>query len=173
MSGTEKALRAMSSPWKLPRLTRCLLKALSFYPLVALSLFNQVLGHCDSSRLPCSPQTTCRLKLFPSSPSLVAMEDRHSQCPGESWDNKRCLVPSDQNIPPATVARAPARPGRGIAIGRPVHEEDQSCVQPRQAPSAGCARSCFLVQLMSLWIRRLLWLRRAARGPLQTGLGRK
>lgn len=106
-------------------------------------------------------------------PGLVAMEDRHSQCPGESWDNKRCLVPSDQNIPPATVARAPARPGRGIAIGRPVHEEDQSCVQPRQAPSAGCARSCFLIQLMSLWIRRLLWLRRAARSPLQTGLGRK
>lgn len=23
-------------------------------------------------------------------------------------------------------------------MGRPVHEEDQSCVQPRQAPTAGC-----------------------------------
>lgn len=24
-------------------------------------------------------------------------------------------------------------------MGRPVHEEDQSCVQPRQAPTTGCA----------------------------------
>lgn len=140
MSGTEKALRAMSSPCKLPHLTQCLLKAFSFYPLVALGLFNQALGHHDSSRLPpCSPHTTCCLSLFPSSLNLVAMEDRHSKCPGESWDNKRCLVPFDQNISPATVSRAPARPGRGRAMGRPVQEEDQSCVQPRQAPTAGCA----------------------------------
>lgn len=59
--------------------------------------------------------------------------------PGESWDNIRCLVPFDQNIPLATVTRAPARPERGRALGRPAHEEDQSCVQPKQAPTAGCA----------------------------------
>lgn len=167
MSGTEKALRAMSSPWQLPSLTRCLLKALRFYPLVALGLFNQALGHRDSSRLPpCSPHTACCLSLFPSSLSLVAMEDRHSKCPGESWDNKRCLVPFDQNIPPATVTRAPARPGRGRAMGRPFMRKTRAVSSPDRLQQTD-VRSCFLAQLIPLWIRRrLLWLWRAVLGPL-------
>lgn len=44
----------------------------------------------------------------------------------------------DQNTPLAAVAGAPTRPGRERAIGRPAHEEGQSCVQPRQAPTTGC-----------------------------------
>lgn len=140
--GTEKVIGTTRALLGSTHLTPCLPKALGLHPLIALGSLQpgfRALGFMQLSSL-----LSLDHVLFEStsliSESLVAGEDRYSKYPEKGWNNKRCSVPFDQNAPPAAVTGVPARPQRGRTTGKPVREEGQSCVQPRQAPATGCAR---------------------------------